>query len=185
MKKHLISFALYGLPALLVLLAFMIGHATIEPEQDRLKDPVQAAKEIVAIETEDNQPDVDQGQEAADDDDPALVLGEPDFQYYPYPSTIIGNVPNSTKLFSFEIAVSIYDTPLAANVMISTLEEREPQLRPHILENAIDLDESILLSKSGRADLEEDIKETINTYLVRWGYDPFIHTVEITSFIIT
>lgn len=185
MKKHLISFALYGLPALLVLLAFMIGHATIQPEQDRLKDPTQVAKEIVAIETEDDQPDVDQDQEAADDDDPALVLGEPDFQYYPYPSTIIGNVPNSTKLFSFEIAVSIYDTPLAANVMISTLEEREPQLRPLILENAVDLDESILLSKSGRADLEEDIKETINTYLVRWGYDPFIHAVEITSFIIT
>jgi len=185
MKKHLISFALYGLPALLILLAFMIGHATIEPEQDRLKDPAKVVKEAAAAEIEEKQSDSDQSDEATDEDNPALALGEPGFQYYSYPSTIIGNVPNSTKLFSFEIAVSIYDTPLAANVMITTLEEREPQLRPLILENAVDLDESVLLSKSGRADLEEDIKQTINTYLARWGYDPFIHAVEITSFIIT
>ena len=185
MINRLVSFALYGLPATLVLLSFMLGHSSIKPEQDRLQAPNEIGLDNIEADVDETENDTNQNSDASSEDDPALTLGTPGFQYYPYPSTIIGNVPNSTKLFSFEIAVAIYDTSLAANVMITTLEEREPQLRPLILENAVDLDENVLLSKDGRLQLKENIKKTINDYLARWGYEPFIHAVEITSFIIT
>ncbi len=184
MKKHAISFALYGLPAVIILTAFAFGHSSINPEEGRsqsleasLKDAEQTKPSTSAEEEE----PAEDGSET----DNAAVFSTPDYQYYPFPSAIVGNVPNTNKLFSFEIAVSIFDTALAGNVMISTLEEREPQLRPLILENAVALNEDVLLYKSGRDALAENIKDTINTYLARWGYDPFVHSVEITSFIIT
>ena len=178
MKTLGINAALYGLPAVVTLAAFSVGHMSIKPEQDRLAPP-----EALVEEQRDAPPEEDAAEEVPDDVDPMLLV--PGYQYYPYPAAIVGNVPGSNSLFSFEIAVSIYETPLNSNGLIDILEEREPQLRPLILAEAVGLNDEVLLSYEGRIQLAETIKETINMYLVKWGYDPFIHAVEFTSFIIT
>ena len=172
--------ALYGLPASLTIGAFSIGHLSISPETSPLNPPNVEAINEAASEQDAEEPSVDDTELAEGN-----ILSEPDFQYYPYPSTVIGNIPGSNKLFSFEIAVSIFETPLSASNLMSALEEREPQLRPVILDQTVDLTEEALLSKEGRSNLAELIKASINNSLIRWGYEPFIHSVEITSFIVT
>jgi len=179
-KKKVISAALYGAPALVTLLVFAAGHSTISPQSDRL-DALNPPTPTIEIEAPPENTDAS----AQETNEEGFVLATPGYEYYPYPSTIIGNVPGSNKLFSFEIAVSIFEAPLNANSMMTTLEEREPQLRPLILAQAVDLDEDVLLSREGRQLLSEKIKATINDYLERWGYEPFIHSVELTSFLIT
>ena len=180
MKKMVRSAALYGAPALVTLVVFAAGHSTISPQSDRLDalNPPAPSLEIDA-------PPENTDASVQATDEAGFVLATPGYEYYPYPSTIIGNVPGSNKLFSFEIAVSIFASPLNASNMMTTLEEREPQLRPLILAEAVDLEEEVLLTKEGRHLLSENIKATINDYLERWGYEPFIHSVEFTSFLIT
>ncbi len=179
MKTLAINAALYGLPAVVTFAAFSLGHMSIKPEQDRLAPPEALVEEQLEVAPEEEEAT----DEVPDDVGPTLLV--PGYQYYPYPAAIVGNVPGSNSLFSFEIAVSIYETPLNSNGLIDILEEREPQLRPLILAEAVGLNEEVLLSYEGRIQLAETIKETINMYLVKWGYDPFIHAVEFTSFIIT
>jgi flagellar basal body-associated protein FliL len=183
MKKMALSAALYGAPALITLLVFAAGHSTISPQSDRLDALNPPSPPIETEAVPENPENTDASAQATDE--AGFVLATPGYEYYPYPSTIIGNVPGTNKLFSFEIAVSIFESPLNASNMMTTLEEREPQLRPLILAQAVDLDEETLLSREGRQLLSEKIKTTINDYLERWGYEPFIHSVELTSFLIT
>lgn len=180
MKKVLLSAALYGAPALITLLVFAAGHNTISPQSDRL-DALNPPNTPIEIEAPPENTDAS----AQETDEDGFAIATPGYEYYPYPSTIIGNVPGSNKLFSFEIAVSIFESPLNASSMMTTLEEREPQLRPLILAQAAELNEEVLLSREGRQLLSEKIKTTINDYLERWGYEPFIHSVELTSFLIS
>jgi flagellar basal body-associated protein FliL len=181
MKQIAINGALYGLPGLIVLILFFSGHGTISPQEDILdkRNPAPVEEEIKPEEEpEPEQAEVIEGQE------PGIIM-KPSFHYYPFPSTIMGNVPGTNQLFSFEIAVSIFETSLNASSLMKTLEEREPQLRPIILEQATDLDADTLLSSEGRDLLREKIKTQINLHLQKWGHEPFITSVEFTSFLIT
>ena len=166
---------LYGLPGTIVLSAFFAGHMSISPEADRLADPSDATAVIEPVE------DV----EAESSDAAAAMLGLPQYQYFPYRTTLVGNIEGTNQLFSFEIAVAVYDKKIYANSSMDVLAELELQLTPLILDQALGMNADVLLSKNGRETLKVQIKDMLNETLEKWGHSPFVHAVEITSFVVT
>ena len=96
-----------------------------------------------------------------------------------------GNIPNSTKLFSFDVAVSLLESSLQITELMTILEELEPQITPMILEQTTGMTSDILLTEDGRTAWKLKMKQILNVTLEKWGYKGFIHTVEITSFIVS
>lgn len=180
MKQLAINGALYGLPAAIVLGVFFAGHSSIAPQKDIIEQRSPQAEAPAEAEP----PQELETAEADPAQDPSMIM-KPSYHYYPYPANFMGNLPGSNQLFSFELAVSIFETALNASTLMKTLEEREPQLRPIILEQTQGLDGDTLLSREGRNQLRENIKTQINNHLVKWGFEPFVTSVEFTSFLIT
>jgi flagellar basal body-associated protein FliL len=115
----------------------------------------------------------------------AAMLGLPQYQYFPYRTTLVGNIEDTNQLFSFEIAVAVYDKKIFANASMDVLAELELQLTPLILNQTVGMTAEVLLSKDGRETLKLQIKDMLNETLEKWGHSPFVHAVEITSFVIT
>ena len=179
MASKLKTGLLYGLPGTIVLGAFFAGHMSISPEVDRLADPNDATAIIEPVEeVEAEGSDAVAGAVAA-------MLGLPQYQYFPYRTTLVGNIEGTNQLFSFEIAVAVYDKKIYANASMDVLAELELQLTPLILDQALGMNEEILLSKNGRETLKVQIKDMLNETLEKWGHSPFVHAVEITSFVVT
>ena len=170
---------LYGLPGTIVLSAFFAGHMSISPEADRLADPSDATAVVEPVEEVDAE-----GSDAAAGA-AAAMLGLPQYQYFPYRTTLVGNIEGTNQLFSLEIAVAVYDKKIYANSSMDVLAELEMQLTPLILDQAIGMTAEVLLSKLGRETLKLQIKDMLNETLEKWGYSPFVHAVEITSFVVT
>ena len=170
---------LYGLPGTIVLSAFFAGHMSISPEVDRLADPNGATAIIEPVEeVEAEVSDAAAGAAAA-------MLGLPQYQYFPYRSALVGNIEDTNQLFSFEIAVAVHDKKIFVDVAMDTLAELEKQLTPLILDQAVGMTAEVLLSKDGREALKHRIKDMLNETLEKWGHSPFVHAVEITSFVVT
>ena len=68
---------------------------------------------------------------------------------------------------------------------MDVLAELELQLTPLILDQALGMSAEVLLSKYGRETLKVQIKDMLNETLEKWGHSPFVHAVEITSFVVT
>ena len=115
----------------------------------------------------------------------AAMLGLPQYQYFPYRTALVGNIEDTNQLFSFEIAVAVYDKKIFANASMDVLAELELQLTPLILNQTVGMSAEVLLSKDGRETLKLQIKDMLNETLEKWGHSRFIHAVEITSFVIT
>ena len=115
----------------------------------------------------------------------AAMLGLPQYQYFPYRTTLVGNIEGTNQLFSFEIALAVYDKKIYADVSMDVLAELELQLTPLILDQALGMSAEVLLSKYGRETLKVQIKDMLNETLEKWGHSPFVHAVEITSFVVT
>ena len=166
---------LYVLPGVIVLGAFFLGHKSMDPDVDRLSPPEESIEimEPVPAPSEEDQTQIEG------------FFGGPEYQYFPYRTTIIGNIPGTNQLFSFEIAVALYENRLTANSSMDTLTELETQLTPMILDQALGMSSEDLLSKDGREALKLKIKNMLNDTLAKWGHTPFIHSVEITSFVVT
>ena len=175
MKNTVKLSMLYVLPGAIVLGAFFMGHKTVNPEVERLSPPVESIKipEPASVSNEDDTPQAEE------------LFGGPEYQYFPYKRTMIGNVPGTNQLFSFEVAVALYENHLTANSLMDTLAELETQLTPMILDQALGMSSEVLLSVSGREGLKLKIKNILNDTLEKWGYKPFIDSVEITSFVVT
>lgn len=170
---------LYVLPAIAVLSAFFVGHISISPEADRLADPTNTAVVIEpVVEVDAESGDAAQGAAAA-------MLGLPQYQYFPYRTTLVGNIEDTNQLFSLEIAVAVYDKKIFANASMDVLAELEMQLTPMILDQTVGMTAEVLLSKDGRETLKLNIKDMLNEALEKWGHSPFVHAVEITSFVVT
>ena len=166
---------LYVLPGVIVLGAFFLGHKLIDPDVDRLLPPEESIK-------------ITKPEPASSEKDQTQIEGifvGPEYQYFPYRSTMIGNIPGTNQLFSFEIAVALYENSLTANSLMDTLAELETQLTPMILDQALGISSEVLLSGGGREALKLKIKNMLNDTLTKWGHTPFIHSVEITSFVVT
>ena len=97
----------------------------------------------------------------------------------------MGNIEGTNQLFSFEIAVAVYDKKIYADASMDVLAELELQLTPLILDQALGMNAEVLLSKNGRETLKVQIKDMLNETLEKWGHSPFVHAVEITSFVVT
>jgi flagellar basal body-associated protein FliL len=172
---------LYVLPGIIVLGAFSAGHMSITPEADRLADPNDVAEITEPVE----EVDADAGGGDAAAGAAAAMLGLPQYQYFPYRTTLVGNIEDTNQLFSFEIAVAVYDKKIFANASMDVLAELELQLTPLILNQTVGMSADVLLSKDGRETLKLQIKDMLNETLEKWGHSPFVHAVEITSFVIT
>lgn len=170
---------LYVLPGALVLGAFFGGHMLITPERDRLADPNET---VVLVEPEEEPTAKSEG---ASDSAVASLLGPPQYQYFPYRTTLVGNISDTDQLFSFEVAVAVYDTHMSANSSMDVLAELELQLTPMILDLTVGMKAETLLSQDGREALKLRIKDMLNDTLAKWGHEPFIRSVEITSFVVT
>ena len=84
---------------------------SISPEVDRLADPNDATAIIEPVEeVEAEGSDAAAGAAAA-------MLGLPQYQYFPYRTTLVGNIEGTNQLFSFEIAVAVYDKKIYADVI--------------------------------------------------------------------
>ena len=170
---------LYVLPGTLVLGAFFGGHMLISPARDRLADP---NENVVLVD-----PEVEPAAESEGGGESAVasLVGLPEYQYFPYRTTLVGNISDTNQLFSFNVALTVYDTKLAANSSMDILAELELQLTPMILDLTVGMRAETLLSKEGREALKLRIKNMLNETLAKWGHDPFVRSVDITSFVVT
>jgi flagellar basal body-associated protein FliL len=170
---------LYGLPTIIIFGLFMLGHKFINPEHDRLEQ-LEAPTEVIEQVTTSKKNDDLENSRSND-----ALFGVPEYRYFSFKKSMTGNIPNSTKLFSFDVAVSLLESSLKITELMTVLEELEPQITPMILEQTTGMTSDILLTEDGRTAWKLKMKQILNVTLEKWGYKGFIHTVEITSFIVS
>lgn len=215
MKKILILFATRVLPGIVVLAAFAAGHATIAPDISALETfraeraaMAEAAENAPETTSESettarqegnapNAPDATARAPAATDiadSDAVEKEGEgegagvnlpPVYRYFAFEAPFAGNADARGSLFTMEIALSTWQSPLVADLFLARLQELQPTMRSLILSEIADVAASDLREIEARAAFCLRLREILNAYLVEKGGNADIVEVIITSFVIT
>jgi flagellar basal body-associated protein FliL len=195
------KFALYGLPGVLVLAAFGLGHLTITKTEVVIPRAADAALEQTAEAGTEGEGAVDaqvgeagapltEAEQAAiaaaaAAGNPNAMLLPPVYKYYQFVQPFAGNIDGDGRLFSIEIALSTFQNPILADQFVVTLETMSAQMRPVVLGVLVDVSRDSVLTIEGRARLAETIRQALNAYLESKGERPAIAEVVISSFIVT
>jgi len=186
MIKRVVKFALYVLPALIVLAAFAAGHLFLNPETDRLQT-YRIANGLVEPLPE--PPPVTEAPAAADQPPPEMTpdgqILEPGYHYFSFTMPFTGNLDDTRRLYSMEISVSVFDTPFRADAMTVRLTEMEAQLRPYVVEALEGVTEEGLQSKDARNSISDKILETLNSAFTTLGENIVLKSVVVTNLIFT
>lgn len=212
MKKILILFATRVLPGIVVLAAFAAGHATIAPDISALETfraeraamaeaaenaPETTSENVTTASEEGNAPDATARAPAATDtanSDAVEKEGEgegagvnlpPVYRYFAFEAPFAGNADARGSLFTMEIALSTWQSPLVADLFLARLQELQPTMRSLILSEIADVAASDLREIEARAAFCLRLREILTAYLVEKGGNADIVEVIITSFVIT
>ena len=85
-------------------------------------------------------------------------------------------------LFSLEIAIATYQTNVTADFFIKALAEIEADLISVATTLLVDTSNAELSTVAGRRLITKKVKEGLNDYLIKEGYNPDIHYVYIINY---
>lgn len=187
MLNRLTKIALYIVPASSVLAVFAIGHVIVPHKQDRLKTyrienglippPVAEPEPVAEVQTDPNAPPPEMTPEGQ--------IIPPGYRYFSFISPFTGNVGDTRRLFSLEISLSIFDTPLRLESTMLRLTDMEAQLRPYVLSTLNGLSEEQVRSGEERTQLADRIRDALNKALKQLGEDITLQSAVITNVIVT
>jgi flagellar basal body-associated protein FliL len=205
MKRLILGSLVHGLPALVVLGLFVIGHKAATPDLSALE----ALRETRSSAARPTDPATDEGRaqdatflageapfsaegSAATAVEPTATSGRegtaalsPVYRYFTFESPFAGNADARGSLFTMEIALTTWQSPLVADLFLGRLLERQPTLRGLILAEIADVQANDLRSAEARAALAGRLREMLNDHLVERGEGAAISEVIIVSFVIT
>lgn len=189
MLKRLIKIALYVVPALAVLAAFAFGHLILTHKSDRL-ETYRLEHGLIPPPEPKPEPEPAPASEAAPDTPPPETTPEglmipPSYHYFSFMRPFTGNVGDTKRLFSLEISVSIFDTPLRTERMLLRLTELEAQMRPYVLEVLEGISEDDVRSGETRKQIETSILDALNAAFKDLGEEITLKSAMITNFILT
>jgi flagellar basal body-associated protein FliL len=96
-----------------------------------------------------------------------------------------GNAQGTSSLFSMEITLATWQSPLVADLYLEKLLELQPSMRSLILAEMSEITAAELRSVDRRTAFVSQLRDVLNTYLEKSGTRPDIEEVIITSFVIT
>jgi flagellar basal body-associated protein FliL len=169
--KILKKYGPYLGPAVLVFLLFGVGYLLTAPEptpQAKTEEP-----EIVA------EPDI-----PAEDLAPDGTLLKDIYRYHTLVFPFTGNIHNSNKKFSAELAFTIYQNKFRSDVTIKRLDVVEKRIRPYLLEDLMMMTLEEASSNSGLLKIRKQLTETSNRILIELGDPPSIEDVVFITFLI-
>lgn len=187
MLNRVAKIALYIVPASGVLSAFAVGHLFLSPKQDRLQT-YRVENGLIATPAPEPEPVV--VPEANPDTPPPEMTPEgqiipPSYRYFSFMSAFTGNIGDTRRLYSLEISVSIFDTPLRTESMMLRLADMEAQLRPYVLGALTGVTEEELRSGDERTKIADRIRDVLNAAFKELGEDITLKSAVITSFLLT
>lgn len=167
----------------MILGAFAAGHMTIAPETDRLQSyriengliaaPEPDAEAMAEAEAE----EVERGAEGG--------IFRPAYRYFSFVMPFAANLGTTQRLYSIEVSLSMFGSPLVGDVMMLRLPEIEAQLRPVVLEQMQGMTEDEVRDPTTRKALADRIRDALNAEFVRLGENIKIDAAIITSLILT
>lgn len=187
MLNRVAKIALYVVPASGVLSAFAVGHLFLSPKQDRLQT-YRIENGLIAAPAPEPEP-VALPETDADTPPPEMTpegqIIPPSYRYFSFMSAFTGNIGDTRRLFSLEISVSIFDTPLRTESMLLRLTDMEAQLRPYVLSVLAGVTEEELRSSDERSKIADRIRDALNAAFQELGEDISLKSAVITSFLLT
>ena len=190
MLKRLLKILLYVGPALVVLVAFAIGHLMLSPEVDRLKT-YQIENGLIEPEpAPEPEPDPAPTEDAAADGPAPEMMPDgkivpPSYRYFSFMTAFTGNVGDTRRLYSLEISVSIFETPMRADGIVLRLTEMESQLRPYVIATLEGITEEQVRSGEERNRIAAEACEALNAAFKDLGEDITLKAAVITNFVLT
>ena len=166
-------------PAGLVLLIFSLGHSFVETDYSGVyfKEVVEEALEADDIETLETSEDLTD--DVPGDGNPILA---DKYNYLKIENIFQGHLSDTKMLFSLEIAIATYQTNVIADFFIKALAEIEADLISVATTILVDTSSAELSTVEGRRLITKKIKEGLNDYLIKEGYNPDIHYVYIINY---
>jgi flagellar basal body-associated protein FliL len=158
----------WGAP-LLVLILFSIGYGLTTS-----KTP---AKEVVEVAEVVQEEDIVAGL-----DETGSMFLAPIYRYYTVVFPFNGNITDSNKLFSIELAFGVHKNKIEADAMIISLDDYEPRLRPSLFEVLMTMALSDARSVEGKLKIRKHLTEAANSMLIELGDEPFIDDVVFINF---
>lgn len=160
---------------------------TLAPQTNRL-EIYRIANGLVAPPEPEAEPDNDPDPMAEDetvkqDGDGSII--PPAYRYFSFSMPFSGNIGTTSRLFSMEVSVSVFGSPLVGDANILRLQELEVQLRPAILEQMQGMTEDEIRNPAVREQLSLRIRDVLNAALVSLGEDIELNAAMITSVTLT
>ena len=180
--------ALYILPAVVVLIIFIIMHKS-------LVQPPLSREEITAL-MHDNQKEEHSEDFSDNESVPAETNSEeipqgsgipfigPQHYYQSFTGALATDLKNDSGILTIELAVSIFMGKLNADAYFESFKTFEPALRSVILALMRTKTKEQLDTNQGKEALKLEILETINNELIKLGAKPEIKTVQLTKLLL-
>jgi len=109
----------------------------------------------------------------------------PTYRYFSFAMPFSGNIGSTSRLFSMEVSVSVFGSPLAGDATILRLQELEVQLRPAVLEQMQGMTEDEMRDPAARKELGLRIRDVLNATFVSLGENIELNAAMITSMTLT
>ena len=172
----------------MILGAFAAGHMTIAPETDRLQS-YRIENGLIAAPEPEPEPDAEamaeaeaEAEEVERDAEGQII--RPAFRYFSFVMPFVANLGTTQRLYSIEVSLSMFGSPLVGDVMMLRLPEIEAQLRPVVLEQMQGMTEDEVRDPTTRNALANRIRDALNAEFVRLGENIEIDAAIITSLIL-
>ena len=167
------------LPAVLVILAFTLGHSFVAVDYSGVyfEETEEVIEETVSVETQ----ILDDGTEVQLDED-GLPLLPDKYNYLKIENVFQGRLSDTDELFSLEIALATYQTNVTADFFIKGLYEIEADLVSEVTTIILDTKSYEITTIEGRRVITQRIMDGLNTYLEKEGYNPDIHYIYIINY---
>ena len=143
--------------------------------------PVQTAP----VQTTPTQPSAAATNDAGDGAEGEAITLPPVYRYFSFDMPFAGNAQGTSSLFSMEITLATWQSPLVADLYLEKLLELQPSMRSLILAEMSEITAAELRSVDRRTAFVSQLRDVLNTYLEKSGTRPDIEEVIITSFVIT
>ena len=167
------------LPAVLVVLAFTLGHSFVAVDYSGVyfEETEKVIEETVTVETQ----ILDDGTEVQLDEN-GLPLLPDKYNYLKIENVFQGRLSDTDELFSLEIALATYQTNVTADFFIKGLYEIEADLVSEVTTIILDTKSYEITTIEGRRVITQRIMDGLNTYLEKEGYNPDIHYIYIINY---
>lgn len=189
MLKKLGKGLLYVGPGAVILGAFAAGHMMITPETDRLQtyrienglipppepEPEPDPEELALAEAE---------AEDVERDEEGRII-PPAWRYFSFTMPFSANLGATDRLYSIEVSLSYFGSPIVGDVMLLRLPKIEAQLRPVVLEQMQGMTEDEVRDPATRNALADRIRDALNAAFVEMDEDIEIDAAMITSVLLT